>query len=56
MGAWIMAGVTFREAARKKVLWMALVAGIAFLRGYGDDLAARFEHSTRPAGRNVRVA
>lgn len=27
----IMAAVTFREAARKRVLWMALVAGIAFL-------------------------
>jgi len=31
MGVWIMAGVTFREAARKKVLWMALAAGAAFL-------------------------
>jgi ABC-type transport system involved in multi-copper enzyme maturation permease subunit len=31
MGVWIMAGVTFREAARKKVLWMALAAGVAFL-------------------------
>jgi ABC-type transport system involved in multi-copper enzyme maturation permease subunit len=31
MGAWIMAGVTFREAARKKVLAMALLAGLAFL-------------------------
>lgn len=31
MGAWVMAGVTFREASRKKVLWMALVAGAAFL-------------------------
>ena len=29
--AWIMAGVTFREAARKRVLWMALFAGLAFL-------------------------
>lgn len=29
--AWIMAGVTFREAARKRVLWMALFAGAAFL-------------------------
>lgn len=29
--AWIMAGVTFREAARKRVLWMALFAGGAFL-------------------------
>ena len=31
MGIWVMAGVTFREAARKKMLWMALVAGGAFL-------------------------
>ncbi len=28
---WTMAGVTFREAARKKILWMALIAGLAFL-------------------------
>jgi Cu-processing system permease protein len=27
----IMAGVTFREAARKKILWMALAGGCAFL-------------------------
>ena len=31
MGVWIMAGVTFQEAARKKMLWMALAAGAAFL-------------------------
>lgn len=31
MRVWIMAGVTFREAARKRVLWMALFAGAAFL-------------------------
>jgi ABC-2 type transport system permease protein len=31
MGTWVMAGVTFREAARKKVLWMAFVAGACFL-------------------------
>ncbi len=31
MGIWIMAGVTFREAARKKMLWMALAAGCGFL-------------------------
>ena len=31
MGVWIMAGVTFQEAARKKMLWMALAAGGAFL-------------------------
>src|SRR5437763_4513808 len=31
MCVWIMARVTFREAARKKMLWMALLAGCAFL-------------------------
>ncbi|MGA3087044.1 MAG: ABC transporter permease [Terriglobales bacterium] len=31
MGVWIMAAVTFREASRKKILWMALAAGAAFL-------------------------
>jgi Cu-processing system permease protein len=38
MGAWIMAGVTFREAARKRVLWMALLAGSAFLALFGTGL------------------
>jgi Cu-processing system permease protein len=28
---WIMAGITFREASRKKILWTALAAGLAFL-------------------------
>jgi ABC-type transport system involved in multi-copper enzyme maturation permease subunit len=31
MGCWIMAGVTFREAARKKILLAAAIAGLAFL-------------------------
>lgn len=31
MGVWIIAGVTFREAARKKVLWTALLAGLGFV-------------------------
>lgn len=31
MRIWIIAGVTFREAARKKLLWMAMFAAIAFL-------------------------
>jgi len=31
MGAWVMAGVTFREAARKRLLLMALLAGVAFI-------------------------
>ena len=38
MGFWIMAGVTFREAARKKMLWMALAAGGAFLILFGTGL------------------
>jgi ABC-type transport system involved in multi-copper enzyme maturation permease subunit len=31
MGVWIMTGVTFREAARRKILWAALLAGGTFL-------------------------
>ena len=31
MGVWIMAAVTFREAARRKILWAAMLAGGAFL-------------------------
>ena len=38
MGAWIMAGVTFREAARKKLLWTALLAGTAFLALFSTGL------------------
>lgn len=38
MGIWVMAGVTFHEAARKKMLWMALAAGCAFLILFGTGL------------------
>ena len=38
MGAWIMAGITFREAARKKILWTALLAGAGFLVVFGIGL------------------
>ena len=38
MGVWIMAGITFREAARKKILWTALLAGVAFLLLFGIGL------------------
>jgi len=38
MGTWVMAGVTFREAARKRVLWMALAAGVAFLALFATGL------------------
>lgn len=38
MGVWVLAGVTFREAARKKMLWMALIAGLAFLALFSTGL------------------
>jgi len=51
MGAWIMAGITFREAARKKILWTAFIAGIGFLLVFGIGLhfqVADFRKSTVP--------
>jgi Cu-processing system permease protein len=33
-----MAGITFREAARRKILWTALIAGAAFLAIFGVGL------------------
>ena len=38
MALWIIAGMTFREAARKKILWTALIAGIGFLAVFGIGL------------------
>lgn len=38
MGAWVMAGVTFREAARKKLLLMAVLAGVAFIALFSTGL------------------
>jgi ABC-type transport system involved in multi-copper enzyme maturation permease subunit len=35
MVVWIMVGVTFREAARKKILWIGLLVGIAVLTLFG---------------------
>jgi ABC-type transport system involved in multi-copper enzyme maturation permease subunit len=52
MGCWLMAKTTVREAARKKILWTALLAGCGFLALFG--LAIRFQiqdfamHSTAP--------
>jgi len=43
MGLWIMAGVTFREAARKKILWTAFIAGIGFLLVFGIGLHFQVE-------------
>src|SRR5215469_3813876 len=41
MGCWVMAGITVREAARKKILWTALAAGLGFLLLFG--LALHFQ-------------
>lgn len=43
MGAWVMAGVTFREAARKKLLMMALLAGVAFIALFSTGLHFQLE-------------
>ena len=37
-GVRIMAGVTFREAARRKILWTAVLAGAAFLGLFATGL------------------
>jgi Cu-processing system permease protein len=47
MGAWIMAGVTFREAARRKVLWTALLAGSAFLALFATGMHFQVKDLTR---------
>ncbi|MGH9581504.1 MAG: ABC transporter permease subunit [Bryobacteraceae bacterium] len=40
----ILAAVTFREAARKKILWMALLAGLAFLILFATGLHFQMEN------------
>ena len=35
---WIIAGVTFREAARRKILWTAFIAAAAFLALFGTGM------------------
>ena len=51
-GCWIMAGIAFREAARKKILWTALIAGVGFLALFGAALHFQIEdfdaHATAP--------
>ena len=61
MGVWIMAGVTFQEAARRKILWTAVAAGAGILALFGTgmhfqvkDLAS---HNVPPLiGHQVQVA
>lgn len=40
----IMAAVTFREAAQKKILWMALLAGLVFLLFFATGLHFQMEN------------
>ena len=42
-GCWTIAGITFREAARKKILWTALIAGLGFLALFGAALHFQIE-------------
>lgn len=43
----LMARVTFREAARRKILWIAALAGFAFLALFGVALHAAIKNSLR---------
>ena len=54
MNAWIVAGVTFREAARKKLLWTALIAGIGFLALFAIGLHFQIADFNRTAPAFVR--
>src|SRR5205807_2860429 len=48
---WVIASITFREAARKKILWTALVVGVGFLMIFGAGLyyqIADFRASNMP--------
>jgi ABC-2 type transport system permease protein len=53
MGAWVMAGVTFREAARKKFLWMALLAGAGLIAFFNTGMY--FQLKDRAATTNPLV-
>lgn len=48
----LMAGITLREAARRKILWIAAIAGVAFLGLYWAALHAVL-HSMSPANSAV---
>jgi Cu-processing system permease protein len=47
MGMWIMAGVTFREAARRKILWTAVIAGAAILALFATGLHFQVKDASR---------
>jgi Cu-processing system permease protein len=47
MRIWIMSAVTFREATRKRILWMALAAGLGFLLLFAIALHFQAEEFNR---------
>jgi len=40
-GLWVMAGITWREAVRRKILWTALAAGALMLIIFAVALKSR---------------
>ncbi len=54
MNTWIVAGITFREAARKKLLWTALIAGIGFLALFAVGLHFQIADFSRTTPAFVR--
>jgi Cu-processing system permease protein len=54
-GIWTMAGITFREAARRRILWTALLAGVLLLAIFGIALRLQvLEFQTRAMSPFVR--
>ena len=48
-GIWVMAGITLREAARRKILWTALIAGVVLLAVFAVALQLQvMEFQGRP--------
>lgn len=49
MGMWIMAHNTFKEAARRKLLWTALILGLGFLVIFGLGMRIQMDDATTRA-------
>jgi len=48
-GLWLMAGISFREAARRKILWTALIVGSLLLAIFAAGLRLQFaDFNARP--------
>lgn len=49
MGMWIMAHNTFKEAARRRLLWTALILGLGFLIIFGFGMRIQMDDATTRA-------